>query len=172
MVQVWELAARTPESTARLWRFLLDLDLMRTVTARACGLDDPLLHLLAGPRTAQARISDALWVRLVQLDTALASRRYLAPVDVVLEVSDRHCPWNAGRWRLTGDSTGATCVATTDTADLVLDVRELGAVYLGGTALAARAQAGWVEERTAGSLTATSTAFGWTGGLPSSPMVF
>ena len=59
------------------------------------------------------------YVRLVDIDKALEARRYAAPVDVVLEVVDTFCPWNAGRWRLTAGADGAaTCVRTTDPADV------------------------------------------------------
>ena len=171
-VGVVELVARTPGSAARLWRYLLDQDLMAVVKAPGRPLDDPVLHLLGSPRSAQARLTDGLWVRLVSVPDGLAGRAYAAAVDVVLDVTDVHCPWNAGRWRLSGDGSGATCAPTNDAADLVLDVRDLGAAYLGSTPLAARGRAGWVEERTSGALAAASTAFGWAGPAASCPVVF
>ena len=81
---------------------------------------------------AGSSASDALHVRLVEVGAALAARTYRTPVDVVLEVEDAFCPWNAGRWRLTGDAKGASCVRTTDPAELALSVRELATAYLGG----------------------------------------
>jgi len=52
-------------------------------------------------------------------------------------------------------------VARTDrTADLALDVRELGAVYLGGISLVELAAAGLVTELTDGALVQASLAFG------------
>ncbi len=171
-VAVRELVAATPAAEARLWRFLLDLDLMSTTTAWGLPVDSPLLHLLAEPRGAAARVGDGLWVRLVSVPEALALRRYAADLDVVLDVVDHRCPWNAGRWRLSGGPSGAVCAATTDPADLRLDVRELGAAYLGGTSLSARAAAGWVVELTPGSLAAASVAFGWPGRVAHCPMVF
>ncbi len=64
-------------------------------------LDDPLLALLVDPRGALPRLGDNLWVRLLDVPTALTARRYCAPVDAVLEVSDDLLPANAGRCRLT-----------------------------------------------------------------------
>ena len=157
-----------PESEARLWRFLLDQDLMRHVRAWGQPVDTPLLQLLAEPRSAGARVSDALWVRLVDVGEALSRRSYVTDVDVVLEVSDETCPWNAGRWHLTG----AGCERTSEPADLACDVRDLGAAFLGGTSLATRAAAGWVRELTPGALAATSVAFSWPGRAPHVPMVF
>jgi predicted acetyltransferase len=172
MVRVRELVGATPDSEARLWRFLLDLDLTAKTTAWAQPVDSPLVHLLAEPRAALPRLGDGLWVRLVSLPEALQTRRYATEVDVVLEVSDDVCPWNAGRWRLSAGPSGAICAPTTDPADLTLDVRELGAAFLGGTLLTARARAGWVTEQAPGALAETSLAFTWPGPAPHCPMVF
>ena len=117
-----------------------------------------MLQLLIDPRAAAVTRSDGLNVRLVDLPAALAARTYAVPVDVVLEVEDGFCPWNAGRWRLSGDPTGATCEATTDPADVSLGVRELGCVYLGGPTLVALADAGLVREHTAGAVAELSLA--------------
>lgn len=171
-VYVREVVARTPVASARLWRYLLDQDLMRTVRAWGRPSDEPVLHLLAEPRSARARVTDGLWVRLVSVPEALAGRRYACPVDVVLEVTDDRCPWNTGRWRLEGGPEGATCSRTEDAADLAMGIRELGAAYLGGTSLTARARAGWVHELMPGALATATTAFGWPGPAPSAPMVF
>lgn len=169
-VAVREVVATDEPARERLWRYLLDLDLMGTVTCRHVATDDPLLHLLAEPRLAHARLTDSLYVRLVDVAGALAARRYACAVDVVLEVRDTLCPWNAGRWRLTGDLDGAQCTRADGTADLVLDVADLGAAYLGGTGLATRRAS--VEQRTPGALARTSTAFGPVDRAPWCPMVF
>jgi predicted acetyltransferase len=108
-VFVRDVVATTPAAYARLWRYLLDLDLMKHVRIGSAAPDEPLLHLLAEPRAAKGQLKDNIWVRLVDVPAALAARCYAAPVDVVLEVVDEFCPWNAGRWRLTGGPDGATC---------------------------------------------------------------
>ena len=100
-------------------------------------------------------------MRLVDVDRALAARRYPAPIDLVLEVRDEFCPWNAGRWRLTGHPAGAHCARTDRDPDLVLGIEELGAAYLGGTALGTLHAAGRVREVSPGAVTLASTAFGW-----------
>ena len=171
-MQVRELVATTPQARARLWRFLLDLDLMKEVKAFGVGVDEPLLQLLAEPRSARPTLRDNLWVRLVDVPAALGTRSYATPVDVVLEVTDDFCPWNAGLWRLTAGPDGASCTPTSDAPDLALRAADLGAAYLGGTTLAARAAAGHVRELRPGTLAAASTAFGWPGPAPYCPMVF
>jgi predicted acetyltransferase len=157
-VEVREVFGRDLASHIAVWRFLTDLDLTLEVHAEI-PTDDPLMFQLADPRQSVPRLQDVLYVRLVDVDRALAGRRYAAPVDVVFELADPFCPWNTGRWRLTGDADGAVCTRTTDPADLVLGPRELGTAYLCGFSLTALGQAGRVEELRPGALGAASRAF-------------
>jgi predicted acetyltransferase len=161
LVEVEELITSGPAATAALWGHVLDLDLTATATAWGRPLDDPLLRMLADPRRARARVKDGLWLRLVRLGDALAARRYAAPVDLVLEITDERCPWNAGRWRLAGDDTGATCAPTTDPADLRADTTVLAAAYLGDPVLGGYAGTGRLSELRPGALRRLAAAMGW-----------
>lgn len=171
-VHVREVAAANLDAYLALWRFLFGIDLTRSVHYGHAAVDEPLLHLASDPRRLNTRFSDSLWVRVVDIGGALAARRYVAPVDVVFEVTDELLPENAGRWRLTATpDRPATCTRTEDPADLACDIRDLGAAYLGGTTLTALAAAGHVRELTAGALASASVAFGWHR-APVSPEVF
>ncbi|MGY1857956.1 GNAT family N-acetyltransferase [Modestobacter sp. SYSU DS0290] len=158
---VTEVRAATPSAYAALWRYLLSVDLVRTVEAPDASADDPLRHLLVDPRAWHARPVDALWVRLVDVGAALSARRYPARIDLVLEVRDPFCDWNDGRWHLWGHPAGAFCDRTDRDPDLVIDVEALSAAYLGGVSLAALQGAGRVTEISPGAVVAASTAFGW-----------
>jgi predicted acetyltransferase len=153
------IEALDPVAYAVLWRFLFDIDLTVKVVARNRPVDDPLLHLVNDVRRLEMRVRDGLFVRLVDLGAALEARTYRTPVDVVFDVDDAFCPWNGGRWRLTGDGKGASCKRTEDDADLALSVRELGSAYLGGVSLAALAGAGRVRELRPGAVAEASSAF-------------
>ncbi|MCF3124192.1 GNAT family N-acetyltransferase [Streptomyces arenae] len=159
-VHVRDIEALDPAAYAALWRFLFGIDLTSSVVARSRPVDDPLLQLVSDVRRCDLTVRDSLHVRLVEVGAALAARTYQAPVDVVFEVEDAFCPWNEGRWRLTGDTKGASCERTDDAADLALSVKELGAAYLGGVSLSSLAGAGRVRELRHGALTEASVAFG------------
>ncbi|MFI6248014.1 GNAT family N-acetyltransferase [Streptomyces sp. NPDC051016] len=159
-VALEDLAAVDPVSDAALWRFLFGIDLMSKLTVRGRPVDDAWQYLVSDIRRCLTRVQDKGYVRLVDVGAALAARTYQTPVDVVLAVEDAFCPWNTGRWRLTGDPKGASCERTTDPAELALSVRELGAAYLGGVSLLSLARAGRVAELRPGALAEASTAFG------------
>jgi predicted acetyltransferase len=159
IVNLRDLEALDPVTYAALWRYLAAIDLTSTISAHNRPVDDPLLHLVSDARRCDQRVRDGLHVRVVDVGGALESRTYTAPVDVVLDVGDAFCPWNAGRWRLTGDAKGASCTRTSDQADLALTARELGAAFFGGFSLRAMGAAGLVRELRPGALAEASTAF-------------
>ncbi|MFI2432204.1 GNAT family N-acetyltransferase [Streptomyces sp. NPDC018693] len=159
-VRVQDAEALDPAAHAAVWRFLFDIDLTSTLSVRGRPVDEGWLGMVSDIRRCRVRVRDGLHVRLVDVPAALEARAYLTPVDVVVEVEDAFCPWNSGRWRLSGDAKGASCARTTDAADLALTVRELGEAYLGGVSLASLAGAGRVTELRKGAVAEVSVAFG------------
>lgn len=128
-----------------LWRFLLELDWVASIRAMI-PVDHPLLHALVFPRRMKLRLADVLWVRLVDVGTALAARTYGEGEPVVVELADAFLPENAGRWRISA----AGVERTEDEADLALDVGELGSLYLGAFTATEFVRAGLVQELTEG----------------------
>ncbi len=161
-VRLQDLVGVDPVSEVALWRFLFGIDLTTSLKVRGRPLDEAWQHLVSDIRRCELRVRDSLYVRPVDVGAALEARTYQAPVDVVLDVEDAFCPWNSGRWRLSGDAKGAVCGRTSDAADLALSVRELGAAYLGGVSLASLAGAGRVRELRQGALAEASVGFGAT----------
>jgi predicted acetyltransferase len=160
-VRVGQLDGATPQAVARLWRFVLDLDLIGSFTADT-PVDGPLLHLLLDPGSVKATLTDATYVRLVDVPGALQARRYAAPLDLVLAVRDEVLPANAGTVRVQVDGDGGCRVTRVSTdPDVSVGVRELGAVYLGGPSASALHGAGLLTEHTPGAARAMSAAFGW-----------
>ena len=170
-VSLRELVGLDAAAVHRLWSFALDLDLTTEVASPLLAVDDPLTQLLVDPRAGRAKLHDNIWLRLLDVPTALAARRYAAPLDVVLNVTDARLPANAGLWRVAAteasdDGWAAQVTRTDAAADLALDVRELGAAYLGGRSFAAQLASGLVAELRPGAAAAATTAFSW----PLAPM--
>lgn len=171
VLAVRDLQASNPAAYADVWRFVLDVDLIVRVTAWGRPVDEPLLHLVAEPRRLRATLTDELWLRVVDVAHALRRRRYAVEGRIVLEVHDRFCPWNDGRYALEGGPDGATCEPTEATADLACSANDVGAAYLSGTSFRQLQRAGLVEERTAGALARADAMFTWDP-APWSPYVF
>ncbi|RFU84867.1 GNAT family N-acetyltransferase [Streptomyces triticagri] len=158
-VRLDDLEALDPAAYAALWRFLFGIDLTSRIVAGDRPVDDAFQHLVSDARRCGLRLRDGLYLRPVEVGAALEARTYAAEVDVVLAVEDTFCPWNTGRWRLSGDAKGASCERTTDPAELALSVREIGSAYLGGCSLDSLAAAGRVRELREGALVRASAAF-------------
>jgi len=170
-VDVREMVSVSADATAVLYRTLLGSDLMTRTRLWNLPVDDPILSWLSDPKQLQLRRRDQLYIRLGEVGDALARRCYTSDIDLVLDVRDAFHPWNAGRWRLSGGPSGATCERTVDAADLSVDVGVLGATYLGGTSWGTLAQAGYVEESSPGAIARAQAAFGWPT-APWCPFVF
>src|SRR5205085_1070537 len=65
--EVIEAIATSPQATAELWRYLLDIDWSATITCPLLPPDHPLFLLLANPRRLFYTGGDSLWVRLVDV---------------------------------------------------------------------------------------------------------
>lgn len=149
---VVEAVGATPEATATIWRYLIDIDWMERVGCDLLPLDHPLFHLLAEPGRLRYRVGDGLWMRLVDVGAALAERSFAGDGELVLEVADSFCPWNDARFALDGSKTMAE-------PDLRLSVDTLGSAYVGGFGFSQLARAGRVEEVTEGALARADSLF-------------
>lgn len=157
-LHVRELVCTTEQAYADLYRFLLDMDLAGSISFYTAW-DDPITHMVDNPRQVRREASDALWMRIVDIDRALPLRAYSSDVDSVLEVEDSFCPWNSGRWRLTVKGGEATVARTEDPADVSLDIAALGSAFLGGARLSVLRRAHRVVEHTPGHVDALTMAF-------------
>ena len=155
-----EIVTLNATAEADLWRYLCSVDLVEVVEAENRPLTDPLRWMLADPRRLLVKgLSDLLWVRILDVASALSARRYPAPGRLVLEITDPFRPDTAGRYLLEGGPDGATCRRTGAEADVTLAADALGALYLGGVSAATLAAAGRVVEHTDGAVVKASAMF-------------
>ena len=82
----------------------------------------------------------------MDVEAALNARSYKPGEQVVIELVDEFCPWNAGRWRVGLDGAERTDAE----AELAMPVESLGSAYLGGFSFGELARAGRVGFRGGG----------------------
>ncbi|ROO84237.1 putative acetyltransferase [Actinocorallia herbida] len=148
-IVVDDLVAFTPEAYAGLVRFLLGVDLVDRIVFPHLAVDDPLAALLTDERAVRTGgVADETWLRLVDVEAALARRTYRGAGSVTLAVTDDLLPDNTGTYRVS-----ASGAARTDSPPaLSLDVATLAALYLGGSRWWQHARAGRVAELAEGAL--------------------
>jgi predicted acetyltransferase len=143
---VHHLYGATPEAERELWRHVTTIDWIRTATASARPVDDPLPLWLADGRAATSLDhSDNVWLRLLDLPAAMAARRAPAEGGFVAEVVDP-MGFAAGRFAIELGPDGGSATPTTAAADLTTSAATLAAAYLGGHTLARLATAGRVDD--------------------------
>lgn len=144
-VKVLEAIGATHKGTRAAWRYLCDLDLAGRIEAANLPIDHPLLLLLSEPRRGHCSLYDALWVRIIEVESALGARAYSSRESLVFEIEDTMCPWNNGRYRLDGETGRAT--RTHEHPELHLPVSALGSAYLGGISFRRMADIGALETK-------------------------
>jgi predicted acetyltransferase len=148
-----EVMATSTPALREIWRFLFGVDLVARVEAWGVPPDYPLFLMLTEARRLRMTLSDALWLRIVDLEAALEARSFADAEPVVLDVRDAFCPWNEGAWRVPD-------VARTEAQpDLRIDAGDLGSAYLGGISFAELARAGRVEELRDGGIERADSVF-------------
>jgi len=140
-----EIIATDDAVSTALARFALGHDLVAKVVFRFFPSEHPLRWQLADFRAGEVSgDTDWLWVRLLDVPGALTARGYFADGELVLEVDDPFLGERVG-YLLTARDGKAECVPTDREPDLSLDVRDLGSVYLGGTAPSTLVRAGHIR---------------------------
>jgi predicted acetyltransferase len=158
-VDIRYLRAATDEAYAALWRFLLELDLVGTVKNEVATADEPVLWMIRDQRAATVVLRDHHWLRILDVKSALETRRYGRTEQLTLRIEDR-LGFAAGTYRLDVRSDGSAEVEKTDAApDLVMDVATLSALYLGAWRTSTLGHAGRVSELTPGAVSRFDAAF-------------
>ncbi|MFJ4044867.1 GNAT family N-acetyltransferase [Microbacterium sp. NPDC089987] len=133
------------EALRAIWRFVVQHDLVTSARVDLRPIDDPLPWLVADQRAVTAELHDHGWLRVLDIEAALAARSYSAPLDIVLRVDDP-LGFAADDWRIVIDDSGrARVAATSDSPDVTLGVVELSTIYAGGVPATQLAAAGRIH---------------------------
>jgi predicted acetyltransferase len=123
-LELYMLAAVTPDAHAALWHTVLSADLVGPIVSSKVPIDDPLPWLLGDQRALRTtELSDGLWCNVRDVVACFGARTYGTDDDLVIEADGR-------RWRV--GASGATKVRARP--DLVTTHAGLGALILGGQA--------------------------------------
>jgi predicted acetyltransferase len=130
-VDVTKLAAVTDDAYIALWRALLGMDLMDTITLRSPP-GTLLPYLLSDARLVRITGNeDGLWLRILDIPTVLEARTYQADLSMVLEISDGVLG-GGGRFAVEIRNGKARCeLATEAEPDVHTDLSVLGSLYFG-----------------------------------------
>lgn len=131
-VDVADVVCTDPDGYLALWQFLAGIDLTRRVRWRRAPLVDPLEWSLADPRCVRTTgVGDLLWVRVLDVVTALEARPWYADGTIVLGLDDPLGLVDGG-WRVAVSGGRATVTRSQEAPDVALAAETLGALYLGG----------------------------------------
>ncbi len=140
-VHIIEIIALDDDARVGLWEFASTIDLFPRVENWNVPVDFELPLRVRDPRRIRRSLHDGLYLRIVDVAAALEARRYRVEDSLVIGV---HGDDVDGTYRLDVSADGASCVADTSEADVEMDLRTLGSLYLGGMSAARRARAGLI----------------------------
>ncbi len=156
-VHVLEAVAESPAATRELWRYLLGIDWMHRIHCELLAVDHPLFLLVERPNRLNWKVFDGIWLRLIDVGSALSARSTAVDGRVSFDVaSDPIFSENVGVW------TVADGVARRSRRrpDVRLDVQALASAYLGGFTFAELVRAGRAEEVARGGIARADALFG------------
>jgi predicted acetyltransferase len=118
-----------------------------------------LPYLLDNPRLVRTTGSeDGLWLRIMDVPSALQARTYLADLDTVIQINDGFRS-DGGRFALRIRDGRAHCERTDAPAEFAMGLDVLGSLYLGVHHAATLAAANRIRGGTAESLASFDAAF-------------
>lgn len=128
---------------AALMGWLCQVDLVGKISAYWRPTDDGFTQSLVQRRSNHEQVTEALYIRILDVAKAIASRKYGTRCAYVVRINDDLLP-NSGLWRFALSPEGGTAERLDDgiEADLTLDIRALAGIWLGGYPLNAFIGAG------------------------------
>lgn len=131
-VDLIEVITNRPEARRGIWAFLTNIDLFPKVNWWNAPVDDPLPMQVDDSRRVSRALSDALWIRVMDVPAALEAREYEHDGELTLGIHDGNRAATDGRFRLEVVDGKGLCQPTEDKPDVEFDISVLGHLYLGG----------------------------------------
>ncbi len=145
-IEVRDLVWLSQDAYRSLWRFLAAHDLVGRVSWLRAPGDDPAFELFAEPRMLRSQDREGVWLRVVDVERALAERGYSSAGTLTLGIAaDDLTPWNAGTYRIEVGEDGARVTRTTREPEMVTSVRAIAQLYAGTFSASRLAAWGFAE---------------------------
>ncbi len=145
-MRVVEAVASTDAAHAAIWRFLLDQELVDDLKAHVRPVDDQLVWMLAEPRRLRRNLTDAIWMKLLDIPAMLEKRTYCVEGTLKLQVFDAETK-QSRNLRLECGPEGAVCRTTNQAPDLIMKESELASIYFGAAECSLLTDLGLVDQR-------------------------
>jgi predicted acetyltransferase len=125
---IHDLFGATPGAELALWQYMVNISLLRSIDVECRPVDDLVRLAIPDIRAYEVKQRwDEQWIRLLDVEAALAGRRYLDGQSVTIAVDDPWYPENCGTFRISGEGVSRT----TNTAELTAPIEAVGAAYMG-----------------------------------------
>jgi predicted acetyltransferase len=158
-IEVHEVCAEDPDVALALWRLVGSSSTQAERVQVSGPAEHPLLLVLADQDLETT--NEIRWmVRVIDAAPAIAARGFPPAVraSVDLDLTDRQCDWNAGRWRLTVED-GAGRLEKGGDGDVSLSINALSCLYSGYASANTLRQTGLIGAGSPRSLADLSAAF-------------
>jgi predicted acetyltransferase len=104
------------------------------------------MDLLMEPRMLNRRVSDGIWMRIVDVEKAVPQRPYGGRGALVFEVQgDTMCPWNEGTWEMETGGEATDIRRSHREPQLRMPVNSLATLMAGHRSATALARLGLIE---------------------------
>ena len=122
-----------------IWEYLASHDLASKIHWWRAPEDDPAPNMLLEPRRLHRRTGDAIWLRVNDVEMALAARGYDLPGEAIVRIAeDKICPWNVGTFRMTttGEATDVERISDGGAhVDFDISINGFASLLIGHTSL-------------------------------------
>ena len=130
-IVVRDMAWLSMDSYRSMWEWLKRHDLVGRVSYRTAAIDDPAPELFAEPRLLHSADHEGIWLRVVDVESALKDRAYSNEGEVTIGLTDDPLtPWNNRAIKLEASTEGAH-VSSSQSAELNMSAKALASLYSG-----------------------------------------
>lgn len=125
--------ATKDNATQEMWKYLLNLEMVRNIEFATAPADSSLPWLMTDSRRVKQELCDQSWVRLIKAPEALAARKYATDGRIIFRVHDSLLPGNNNDFALEVHNGLAQCeLVANQNPDIELDIADLSSAFLGG----------------------------------------